>query len=202
MIRFFEEKSGIPYIQDSYSQILMGNSYQEMSGFSMLKSSYGELVLKDSTEMNLISHELAHQWWGNMITCGNWNNFWLNEGLATFMSAAYNESRFGGEKYQADINAYRNVYEKIKNRGTDKSLVFEDWLHPSSDDRNLVYFKGAYALHMLRMHLGDELFWNGIKYYSKMYFGKSVTTRQFQKAMEESTNQSLEEFFNAWIYLE
>jgi aminopeptidase N len=202
MIRFFEEKSGVAYIQDSYSQILIGNNYQEMAGFSMLKSTYGELVLKDSTEMNLISHELAHQWWGNMITCENWNNFWLNEGFATFMSAAYNESRFGAEKYKADIDAYRNVYAKIKDRGSDKSLIFEDWSHPSSDDRNLVYFKGAYALHMLRVHLGDDLFWGGIKYYSKMYFGKSVTTRQFQKAMEESTSQSLEEFFNHWIYME
>ena len=122
IISFFEEKSGIPYNQKSYNQILIGNHYQEMSGFSILKETYGNHVLKDSMETNLISHELAHQWWGNRITCKNWNHFWLNEAVATFMSAAYNEYRFGREKYQSDINAYFKVYESVKNRKNDKKI--------------------------------------------------------------------------------
>ena len=60
---FFENKSGVPYFQGTYSQVLIGNMYQEMSGFSILKDSYGSMVLKDSTETNLIGHEFAHQWW-------------------------------------------------------------------------------------------------------------------------------------------
>ncbi|HAA18554.1 MAG TPA: hypothetical protein DCP28_07220, partial [Cytophagales bacterium] len=59
MLAWFEEKTGVPYDQSSYSQVLMGNHYQEMSGFAVLRDSYGALVLKDSTETNLISHELA-----------------------------------------------------------------------------------------------------------------------------------------------
>lgn len=200
MLDFFIEKSGVPYIQTAYSQILIGNHYQEMSGVAVLKNSYGKLVLKDSTETNLISHELAHQWWGNMITCENWNHFWLNEGLATFMSAAYNEHRFGEDKYNADINSYFEVYNSIKNKGKDKSLVFADWKNPTKDDRNLVYFKGAYVLHLLRSELGEEAFWDGIKFYSQKYFGKSVNTLDFQQAMEESTGQNLELFFNKWVY--
>ena len=150
MISFFEEKSGIKYDQSSYSQILIGDYYQEMSGYSTLKDTYGELVLQDSTETNLISHELAHQWWGNRITCKSWNHFWLNEAIATFMSAAYNEYRFGKEVYLANINSYYQVYEAVKNRDKDKPLVFASWSNPSRDDRNLVYFKGAYVLHLLR----------------------------------------------------
>ena len=200
MLDFFEEKSGIPYIQNTYSQILIGSHFQEMSGFAVLKNSYGGLVLKDSTETNLISHELAHQWWGNMITCENWNHFWLNEGLATFMSAAYNEHRFGESKYNADINAYFEVYKSIKNKGRDKSLVFADWSNPSRDDRNLVYFKGAYVLHLLRTELGEDAFWNGIRFYSQKYFGKSVNTLDFQLSMEESTGHDLNAFFHKWVY--
>ena len=200
MLSFFEEKSGMPYFQKSYSQVLIGNHYQEMSGFSVLKNSYGELVLKDSTETNLIAHELAHQWWGNMITCANWNHFWLNEGFATFMSAAYNEHRFGKAKYESNIESYYSVYEKIKNKGADKSLVFEDWSSPNQDDRNLVYFKGAYVLHLLRAELGDLEFWKGIKSFSQKYYGKSVSTRDFQDAMEKSTNKNLDSFFDAWVY--
>ena len=200
MISFFEEKSGVEYFQSTYSQILSGNYYQEISGYSMLKDNYGKMVLQDSTETNLISHELAHQWWGNQITCKSWNHFWLNEGMATFMSAAYNEYRFGKKVYLSNIESYHKVYEEIKERGNDRSLVFENWLNPSKDDRNLVYFKGAYVLHLLKEKLGDEVFWEAIRFYSKKYFGKSVETADLQKAFEESSGINLNEFFNKWIY--
>ncbi len=200
MKQFFEEKSGIPYSQKTYSQIIMGNYYQEMAGFAILKKSYGNLVLKDSTETNLISHELAHQWWGNMITCKNWKHFWLNESFATYMSAAYNEYRFGKKKYESDINSYIKVYENIKKQGFDKPLVFSNWDSPTKFDRNLIYFKGAYVLHLLRNELGDEVFWNAIKHYSITFYGKSVTTQDFKKAIEDSSNQNLNAFFNKWIY--
>ncbi|MEM1119555.1 MAG: M1 family metallopeptidase [Bacteroidota bacterium] len=200
MLAFFEEKSGIPYFQNTYAQALIGNHYQEMAGCSVLKNAYGSMILKDSTETNLISHELAHQWWGNQITCENWGHFWLNEGFATFMSAAFNEHRFGQEKYQSDIDAYYGVYKKIKDKGKDRSLVFKNWLNPSTDDRNLVYFKGAYVLHLLRIELGEADFWKGIQYFSLQYFGKSVNTQQFQAAMEEATNKDLQAFFDKWVY--
>ncbi len=200
MMAFFEEKSGISFPQEEYTQVLMGHHYQEMSGFAILKKSYGQLVLQDSTETNLLSHELAHQWWGNLITCKNWNHFWLNEGFATFMSAAYNEYRFGQNKYQENIDSYFKVYDKIKSKGKDKSLVFKDWSNPSGDDINLVYFKGAYVLHLLRKELGEVSFWKGIKYYAQTYCGQSVTTKDFQLAMEISSKKSLDSFFKKWVY--
>ena len=200
MLAFFEEKSGISYDQKSYSQVLIGNHYQEHAGFSLLKDAYGQLVLKDSTETNLISHELAHQWWGNRITCESWQHFWLNEAFATYFSAAYNEHRFGRDKYLSDINAYRKVYQQIKERGNDKPLVFPNWNNPSRDDRNLVYFKGAYVLHLLREQLGDEVFWGGIRSYSSKYFDLHVNTQDFQRAMEQYAGQDLSVFFNQWVY--
>lgn len=200
MVAFFEERSGVEYYQPTYSQMLIGDHYQEMSGLSVLKNAYGRNVLKDSTETNLISHELAHQWWGNQITCERWSHFWLNEAFATYMSAAYNEDRFGKEKYKADINSYFTVYQGIKKRGNDRSLVFEQWSNPSMDDRNLVYFKGAYVLHLLREEIGDQAFWKGIKFYSQRHFGKAVETDDFKLAMEESSGKDLDAFFNEWIY--
>jgi aminopeptidase N len=200
MISFFEDKSGVEYFQSTYSQILTGKYFQEMSGYSMLKDSYGEMVMQDSTETNMISHEMAHQWWGNQISCKNWNHFWLNEGMATFMSAAYNEYRFGPKVYLSNIESYHKVYEEIKNRGNDRSLVFDDWSNPSKDDRNLVYFKGAYVLHLLKEKLGDDVFWKAIRFYSTRYFGKSVETADFQKALEKSSGIILDDFFNEWVY--
>ncbi len=200
MFSFFKEKAGMPYFQEAYRQVMIGHHYQEMSGFAVLKTSYGHLILEDSTETNLIAHELAHQWWGNQITCKDWGHFWLNEGFATFMSAAFNEHRFGSSKYESDIAAYKKVYEKIKAEGQDKSLVFDNWKNPSRSDRNLVYFKGAYVLHLLRQELGDPAFWKGIRDYSRQFYGQSVTTRDFQQALEVSTGRSLQDFFDQWIY--
>jgi len=200
ILAFFIEKTGIPLPQETYTQVLMGNHYQEMSGFAVLKESYGERILNDSTETNLISHELAHQWWGNMITCHSWNHFWLNEGMATFMSAAFNEMQFGRAKYERDVQSYRAVYEKVKARGHDKPLVFPSWSNPSGDDRRLVYFKGAYVLHLLREELGEDLFWQGIRDYTQTFYGQSVTTKDFQAALEESTGRDLAPFFEEWVY--
>lgn len=200
ILQFFEQKSGVDYVQKSYSQILMGDHYQEMSGFSVLKDSYASSVLKDSSEIHLTSHELAHQWWGNMITCKNFQHFWLNEAFAVFMSAAFSEHKFGKEKYESDMSIYKGIYDRLLAAGKDKSLVFPNWDNPSRDDRNVVYYKGAYVLHLLRQELGDQDFWKGIKSYSQEYFGKSVVTADFQKAMEDSTNRNLDTFFTEWVY--
>ncbi len=200
ILEFFEEKSGVKYIQDSYSQILIGDHYQEMSGFSVLRDSYASSVLKDSSEIHLTSHELAHQWWGNMITCKSFQHFWLNEAFATFMSSAFNEYKFGKEKYDSDISIYKDIYDDILKKGKDKPLVFPHWDNPSKDDRNIVYYKGAYVLHLLKQELGYDAFWKGIKLYSQKYFGKSVVTQDFQKAMEKSSNKNLDDFFKKWVY--
>lgn len=199
ILAFFEQKSGVEYVQNSYSQVLIGNNYQEMSGFAVLAQAYPAYVLKDSSEIHLTSHELAHQWWGNMITCEDFGHFWLNEAFAVYMSSAFSEHKFGKKKYQADISIYKSIYDDLVERGKDRSLVFKEW-KPSKDNRNIVYYKGAYVLHLLREELGDDAFWKGILSYSKKYYGKSVTTKDFKLSMETTTGSDLSDFFNKWVY--
>lgn len=200
ILRFFEEKAGVSYIQSSYSQLLIGNHYQEMSGLAVLRSSYAAAVLKDSSDIHLTSHELAHQWWGNMITCQSFKHFWLNEAFAVYMSTAFSEHRFGKKKYDSDMAIYKGIYDDIVKRGKDKPLVFPNWNNPSRDDRNIVYYKGAYVLHLLRQELGDEQFWKGMKLYSQKYFGKVVVTDDFQQTMELSSQRNLGRFFDKWVH--
>ena len=126
----------------------------------------------------------------------------MNEGMANFMTAAYIEHRFGRAEYLREIETYRASYEKVRQAGKDKSLVFPDWLHPTDDDRTLVYDKGAYVLHLLREELGDEDFWKGRRSYSRAYFGKSVVTADFQTAMEQASGKRLQGFFSKWVYLQ
>lgn len=202
MIGFYEERAGVPYADSTYTQVLAaGDVGQEMSGFTVIGESYGREVLANERDVWLGAHELAHQWWGNMVTCRDWNHFWLNEGIANFMAAAYKEHRFGRKEYVREIEAYRVNYQKVRDAGKDRSLVFPDWSRPTPDDRTLVYDKGAYVLHLLRKELGERDFWAGLRQYTRMYFGKSVTTPDFQRAMEHASGKDLTYFFGKWVYL-
>jgi len=201
MMAFFEERAGVAYPGATYSQVLVARTAgQEMAGLSILSEEYGRAVLADSSAVGLMAHELAHQWWGNMVTCQAWTEFWLNEGFATFMAAAYREHRFGREIYLQDVASMKTRYEQVRARGNDRPLVFPDWDRPSADDRTLVYQKGAYVLHELREMVGDAAFWAGIKRYTKAHFGASVTSADLRAAMEQESGMDLRAFFDQWVY--
>src|SRR5215213_316070 len=202
MIAFYEERSGVRYADATYTQVLApGGIDQEMSGFTVMNEGYGREVLADERAVWLGAHELSHQWWGIAVTARDWTHFWLNEGVATFIAAAYKERRFGREEYTREIEKYRASYEKVRDAGKDKSLVFRDWLRPTPEDRTLVYDKGAYVLHLLRSELGERAFWAGLRQYTRAHFGKSVTTADFQAAMERASGRGLSDFFAKWVYL-
>ncbi|HKU77003.1 MAG TPA: M1 family metallopeptidase [Pyrinomonadaceae bacterium] len=202
MLNFFEERAGVKYSDKTYSQVLAaGNVAQEMSSFTALEETYGKKVLENEQNQWLGAHEFAHQWWGNLVTCVDWKHFWLNEGIATFMAAAYLEHRFGRAAYMREIESNRTNYEKVRAAGKDKSLVFPDWDRPTREDRTLVYDKGSYVLHLLREEMGERAFWNGLRLFTRRHFGKSVVTSDFVAAMEEANGKTLKEFFAKWVYL-
>ncbi|MEO6364613.1 MAG: M1 family metallopeptidase [Luteimonas sp.] len=201
MLRYFEQRAGVPYPGKRYTQALVADTIgQELAGFSLMSESYGREVLADPRNESLIAHEAAHQWWGNMVTCARWNEFWLNEAFANFLAATYMEHRFGKAEYEKSVSRWRVRHQKLKAEGKDKPLLFPDWNKPTSDDRAVVYQKGAYVLHLLRMQLGEDVFWRGIRDYTRKHFGTSVTTRDFQAAMEKSAGKPLDKFFDAWVY--
>ena len=203
MLDFFEERAGVKYADRTYTQVLAaGGVEQEMSSFTALKEVYGKQILENEQDLWLAAHEFAHQWWGNMVTCRDWNHFWLNEGIATFIAAAYLEHRFGREAYMREIETYKTNYERVRAAGKDKSLVFPDWKSPTREDRTLVYDKGAYVMHLLREEMGERAFWNGLRLFTRKYFGKSVVTSDFVTAMEEANGKSLKDFFAKWVYLQ
>ena len=201
MIAFFEERSGVRYPGAAYTQALVARTAgQEMAGVSIVSEDYGRAVLGDPSAIGLLAHELAHQWWGNMVTCHAWTEFWLNEGFATFMAAAYREHRLGRETYLKDIASMKERYEQVRARGNDRPLIFPNWDRPTADDRTLVYQKGGYVLHELREIIGDAAFWAGIRRYTIEHFGKSVTSEDFRAAMEQASGKDLGAFFDRWVY--
>lgn len=199
-LAFYAERAGVPYALPVYGQVLlMGPAAQEMAGFSAMGARYGTRVLADPEAIWLGAHEAAHQWWGNGLTNRSWRHFWLNEGIASFMTAAYLEHRFGRAAYDAQIAAAQTQYDALRAQGLDKSLVFPDWDHPSAADRSLVYDKGTLVLHELRTLLGEERFWKGLKHYTHKHWGQSVETADFKQAMEEGSGVDLSTFFRHWV---
>jgi len=202
MLAFFEERAGVPYPADSYSQALVATSGgQELAGLSHMSEAYGRSVLADATATSLIAHELAHQWWGNLLTNHDWTHFWLNEGFATFMAAAYKESARGRHAYLADVEGWRTRVERLRASGTDRPLVFPEWNRPTADDRAVVYQKGALVLHELRALLGDEPFWTAVRAYTREFAGRDVTSPDLQRAFEASSGRDLRAFFDQWVNL-
>jgi aminopeptidase N len=201
ILTFFEERAGLPYPGERYTQALVANSGgQELAGLAHMSEAYGRSVLADATATGLIAHELAHQWWGDLVTNRDWTHFWLNEGFATFMAAAYKERARGREAYLADVDAWRRRVEQLRAAGHDRPLVFPNWNRPTVDDRAVVYQKGALALHELRNLVGDSAFWTAVRVYTKTHAGQSVTSPDLQRAFETSSGRDLRAFFDEWVH--
>lgn len=198
---FFTERAGVAYPGESYSQVLAhGDVEQEVATFTLLPEDYGDELILYPEETWLLAHELAHQWWGIGITCRTWSDFWLNEGIATFLADAWIEHHYGADHYQRRIERSHRVYDQLKRDGKDRPLQYQNWTIPQEAGGQLPYHKGAWALHLLRKQIGNDAFWRGLKSYTQSHWGQSVDSPDFQRAMELASKQNLSEFFNRWVY--
>jgi aminopeptidase N len=205
MIELFNKKIGVDYPWEKYAQVMvdefvaggMENSSATTNTASSLKSS--KLVPEFPTDEDpLISHELAHQWFGDLVTCKDWGNIWLNEGFATFFETVWSESHY--PKDQADYDTWNTAREWFaKSDLYKKPIVRFDFDESEEFDGN-AYEKSGLILQMLRHQLGDEAFWRSLKRYLEVNRGKNVVTSDLIKAIEETTHVSVDHFFQQWIY--
>jgi aminopeptidase N len=148
-----------------------------------------------SVSESLTAHELAHQWWGDMITCETWSDVWLNEGFATFSEAIWLERKTGGTL--ADYLAAMIARKPSSTAGT--VYVYSPTSVANIFSTTNVYRKGAWALHMLRGVLGDAAFFQALLAYRAAYQGDSATTTEFKNAVEQSSGRELDWFFEQWV---
>jgi aminopeptidase N len=200
-LQFLSEKTGQPFPGSVYTQVFTsGNVMQEVAAFTLMPESYAEKLVTHPDDLWLLVHELAHQWYGIGIACRDWSDFWLNEGIATYVADAFLEQRFGRERYEREIESSRKTYEKLKSEGKDRPLSYHDWSTTREAGGALPYHKGAWVLHLLREQTGDDVFWRGLRLYTKSYWRKAVTSPDFQKSIEEAAGKSLSGFFQKWVY--
>jgi aminopeptidase N len=154
------------------------------------------VVTSDSSGYGTIVHELAHQWWGDLVTMSSWQDIWLNEGFATYSEVLFYERFYNLTAGELMNNSYddKQVYGRMG--GT---ITAENVDNPF-DDSGAIYTKGAWVLHMLRHLLGDEKFFSMLKQYASAHAFANASTMDFQKACETAYGAPLDWFFQQWIY--
>jgi aminopeptidase N len=205
MLELFSKKLGVEYPWEKYAQSMvddfvaggMENSSATTNASSSLVNPL--LVPEYPTGQDpLISHELGHQWFGDLVTCKDWGNIWLNEGFATFMETLWSENYF--PKDQAEHERWTSVREWFGQPNLwAKPIVRHDFDDSSEFDGN-VYGKGGLVLYMLRHQLGDAAFYSGLRHYLEVNRGKNVVTADLAKAIEEETHTNVDQFFSQWVY--
>jgi aminopeptidase N len=205
MMELFSRKFGVDYPWEKYAQVMVDDFVAGgMENSSATTNASNSLVHpKLASEYptgqdDLISHELGHQWFGDLVTCKDWGDVWLNEGFATFLEAVWSEAHFG--KDQADYERWNGAREWFASGSLwNKPLVRHDFEDSSEFDGN-AYDKGGWVLYMLSHQIGEDAFYRGLKHYLEANRGKNVVTADLSKAIEEATHTSVDQFFTQWVY--
>jgi aminopeptidase N len=197
---FLRSKAGINLAGRQYTQAFVPDDIeQEAAGLALMPAAYlAELEQQD--QVADMTHELAHQWWGVLVGIRSWSDFWLNEGMADFMTDAYLEQHQGRAAYDRAIAAKRERMDKLRAEGKDRPLHWEGWKDAHDALGQLPYVKGALFLDHLRTELGEEVFWPGIKLYTTRNAGQFVDSRDFERAMEEGSGRDLKALFDQMVY--
>ncbi len=205
MMEFFAEKIGVPYPWAKYSQVTVADfifgGMENTSATTMTDYLlHDERAHQDYSTDSIVAHELAHQWWGDLLTCRDWSHGWLNEGFATYFDLLFKEYDLGASEFRYAVYQDARSYLQEDSGHYRRPIVNNVYNQPVDlFDRHL-YEKGALVLHMLRFVLGDELFWKAMHHYCVKHQGKSVTTEDLQRAIEEATGKNVDWFFHQWVY--
>jgi len=196
---FLRSKAGVDLADSQYTQAFMPQPIQqEAAGLALLPADY----LSDLEQGQVVdmTHELAHQWWGVLVGIHSWSDFWLNEGMADFMTYAYLEQRKGKAAYDQEIVATKERMDRLRAQGQDRPLHWEGWKDAHGALGRIPYVKGALFVDRLRTELGEEKFWRGISLYTSRNAGRLVDSQDFERAMEEASGRDLKALFDQAVY--
>jgi aminopeptidase N len=207
--RAIADRVGTPYPSAEYTQVFVdGSAAQEAAGIAFVGRNAFTDLRADPQDDWVFAHELAHQWFGWLLSCADFADFWLNEGFATFFVGIAKEARWGPAAYARELSQWRARSQKAHATGRDAPLSLSApgtvRAHPVRENelqaRGVTYFRGALALDALRRKLGEDAFWAAIRRYVKDNVGKSVRTENLKNALEAATSRDLEEFFARSVY--
>jgi len=205
MVEFFEDYLGTKYPFEKYSQVCVQDFvYGGMENSSCTTLTQETLHDKkahvDFSSDYLVSHELAHQWFGDLVTCRDWQHLWLNESFATYCEGLYWEASRGADEFVYYVmQTAEDYFEEASSRYT-RPIVTKVYKHPDELFDKHTYEKGSCVLHMLRNVVGDRHFRRALKTYLQRFANGNAETEDLRKVFELETGTSLQQFFDQWLY--
>jgi aminopeptidase N len=205
MIRAFSQLIGVDYPWPRYDQVVVDDfvfgGMENIACTTMIDALLvDERSVREWEPDALVSHELAHQWFGDLVTCRDWSQGWLNESWATFMEFAWWEI----SRPVADATWYRweNFETYLEEAGGryKRPIISYDFREPIDVFDRHLYEKGGLVLATLRSDLGDVAFWTGVRHYLQRNRHGAVHTRDFQAALEAASGVNLDRFFQQWLH--
>jgi aminopeptidase N len=203
-MKIFSEKTGVRYPYARYAQVAAAEYPGGMEHTTATTQTDACLIDKqaflDHDLDTLIAHELAHQWFGDLVTCAEWPHAWLNEGFATYSEVVFLEADRGHDEALYELLQNRRVYLDEDSGRYRRPIVCRTYTDPwTIFDRHL-YEKGCWVLRMLHLELGDALFWKGVGHWLNKHKDGSAQTQDLVAAFEEATGRNLQNFIDQWVY--
>jgi len=205
MLDAFSDKLGVPFPWEQYAQTSVDDFTEggmENASATTLPAS-GLIDPRMAVEYHIgaddtQSHELAHQWFGDLVTCKDWANLWLNEGFATYFQHYWLELRYNTD--ESDYGFWRDQRSWFRQTRLYPVPIVDHSFTDSTEYAGNIYTKGGWVLKMLRHTLGDDEFFRSLHRYLEDNRGKNVVTADLQKSIEEATGASVDPFFRQWVY--
>ncbi len=202
-LAFFEKETGVKYPWSKYDQICVNDFVAGgMENTSITTLTDGTLHTPDFKNLRssegLMAHELAHQWFGDLVTCKDWTHLWLNEGAATYYAHLFAGHVHGhDELLYGLLNDARSFLDAQNDIRPIADRTFGD---PMQQFGYTAYQKGSWVLHMLRSQLGEDLYRRCIHTYLERHRFGNVVTEDLNRVIEELSGRSWDQFFDQWVY--
>jgi aminopeptidase N len=200
---YFEEEIGVPYPWAKYYQVCVNDFVaggMENTSITTLtdRTLFTEATENIRTSQGLVAHELAHQWFGDLVTCKDWSHVWLNEGFATYYAHLFDGHKNGRDSMLYGL--FADAQGIVNHPDDTKPIVNRKYSNPDEQFSYLAYPKGGWVLHMLRSQLGESLYRRCIRTYLERHQYGTVVTEDLNSVIEELSGRSYDRFFDQWVY--
>ncbi|MDA4118783.1 MAG: M1 family metallopeptidase, partial [Thaumarchaeota archaeon] len=209
MLKKFEALTGTKYPFEKYSQVAVHDfivgGMENISATTLTDTRFpdarseedyaGRYSRPDRNHIELVAHELAHMWFGDLVTAKHWSHLWLNEGFATYFQALYTERKFGVDEFGHDMKSKAETYFEEDETMYRRAIVDDDYVFADDVFDAHSYEKAAWMIHQIRFILGDELFFDATREYLKRFARENADTHDYMKVLEEKSGLSLEGHF-------
>ena len=203
MIEFFNRIYGYDYPWQKYDQVSVpfGGGAESTSATAMThRIMVDEKGEPDFPAIGIVSHELAHQWWGDLVTLRSWAHAWINESFGTYSDYLYHRFEKGDDEGAVDLRGKLNAYLREAKTRYIRPIVSDRYDEPGDMFDSHTYPKGALVLHMLRSLVGDEPFFKTLSHFLHRYAFDAVDTADFIRSVKTVTGRNLDWFFDQWLY--